>query len=95
MRVRGKATLDFGDAPGASDTSVFVSAPDIEAGSIPSCWVLCEATDDHTAQEHAVEPIIVRASAPTAGSGFTIYGALEPRGEATRTYGLFRVGWEY
>lgn len=93
--MRGKATVDFGSFPGAADTSLFVSAPDIESVHVPSCWVLCEATSDHTADEHAVEPLIVRASAPTAGSGFTIYATLDPRGAATRTHGLFRVGWEY
>ena len=74
MGAQSTATLDFGAFPGASDASVFVSAPTIGAGSLVEAWIFPAATTDHTADEHLVETIKVIAGGVQAGVGFTIYG---------------------
>ena len=73
MAGQGTATLDFGAFPGGSDTSLFVSAPTILAGSLVEAWVFPAATADHSADEHLVESIKVVAGNVVASSGFTIY----------------------
>ena len=74
MAGQGTTTLDFGAFPGASDASVFVSAPTIGAGSLVEAWIFPAATADHSADEHLVETIKVVAGNVQAGVGFTIYG---------------------
>ena len=71
--AQGTATVDFGAFPGASDASLFVSAPTIGAGNLVEAWIFPAATTDHTADEHLVESIKVMAGNVAAGSGFTIY----------------------
>ena len=71
--AQGTATLDFGAYPGASDTSLFVSAPTIGAGNLVEAWIFPAATTDHSADEHLIESIKVMAGNVAAGSGFTIY----------------------
>jgi hypothetical protein len=73
MGAQGTATIDFGAFPGASDTSVAVAAAGILAGSLVEAWLYPTATADHSADEHLVEQIKVRAGAVVAGVGFTIY----------------------
>lgn len=74
MATQGTATLDFGAFPGVSDASVFVSSPSISSGSLAEAWIFPAATTDHTADEHLIETIAVRAGNVVASSGFTIYG---------------------
>lgn len=93
MKAQGRATLDFGAHPGGPTASIVVSAPSIDSGDIPQAWLLAEATSDHTADEHTLEPIRITCSAPSAGVGFTVYGtAGEP---STTTFGAWRVAWRF
>ena len=71
--AQGTALVDFGAFPGASDASLFVSAPSILAGSLVEAWIFPAATADHTADEHLVETLKVMAGNVVASSGFTIY----------------------
>lgn len=73
MGAQGTTTVDFGAFPGKSDTSVAVAQPAIGAGSLVEAWLYPVATADHTADEHLVETITVRAGNVVAGVGFTIY----------------------
>jgi hypothetical protein len=87
MGASGTATLNFGAFPGASDTSLFVSAPTIAGGSLVEAWIFPAATADHSADEHLVETIRVVAGNVVAASGFTIYAVNtsqlnEPLGQA-------------
>ena len=94
MGAQGTADLDFGAFPGKSDASVAVTGQaGIVTGSLVEAWVRLEATADHTADEHFVEPIEIQAGNIVAGTGFTIYGINRtPLGE-TRLYGLWKIGW--
>lgn len=75
MATQGTATLDFGAFPGASDASVAVTGQaTIGSGSLVEAWLFPATTADHTADEHWVETIQVRAGNVIAGTGFTIYG---------------------
>lgn len=74
MSSQGTALLDFGAFPGASDASLFVSAPTIGAGNLVEAWIFPAATADHSADEHIFETLRVVAGNIAAGSGFTIYG---------------------
>lgn len=74
MGAQGTTTVDFGAFPGVSDTSVVVTGQaSILASSLVEAWLYPIATADHTADEHLVETIIVRAGNIVAGTGFTIY----------------------
>jgi hypothetical protein len=52
-----------------------------------------EATADHTADEHFVEPIEIQAGNIIAGTGFTIYGINRTPIGDTLIYGQWTVGW--
>lgn len=70
----GTATIDFGAFPGKSDTSVAVTGQgSILSGSVVNAWLFPAATADHTADEHLVETINIRAGNVIAATGFTIY----------------------
>lgn len=74
MGAQGTTTVDFGAFPGASDASVAViGQASIIASSLVEAWLYPVATADHTADEHLVETITVRAGNIVAGTGFTIY----------------------
>jgi hypothetical protein len=46
----------------------------IAADSQVEAWIRLEATSDHTADEHLVDPPIISAGNIVPGTGFTIYG---------------------
>ena len=72
--TKGTVEVDFGPFPGASDASVAVTGQaTIVAGSVVMAQLRPFATTDHTADEHLVETIEVRAGNIIAGTGFTIY----------------------
>jgi len=71
--AQGTALVDFGAFPGGSDTSLFVAAPTIGAGSLVEAWIFPATTADHSADEHLTETIKVMAGNVQAGVGFTIY----------------------
>lgn len=69
----GTALVDFGAFPGASDASLAITGKtDILGTSRVEAWILPADTADHTADEHLVETISVKAHSPVAGVGFTI-----------------------
>lgn len=71
---RGTAAVDFGAFPGASDASVNVTGQTfIGAASNVEAWLRLQDSADHTADEHWVETIAVRAGNIVPGVGFTIY----------------------
>lgn len=93
MGAQGTAVLDFGAFPGKSDASVAVTGQaGILATSLVDAWVNLVATADHSADEHLLETIDIRAGLIVAGTGFTIYGFNEGSGD-TRIYGLWNIAW--
>lgn len=71
----GTATLDFGAFPGSSDTSLAITGQaGILSGSLVEAYLFPAATADHSADEHMVELLEVRAGNIVVGTGFTIYG---------------------
>lgn len=74
MGAQGTTTINFGTFPGSYDTSVAVTGQAaIVAGSLVEAWLRPEATADHTADEHMLEPLKIMAGNIIAGTGFTIY----------------------
>src|SRR5215831_12060035 len=74
MGSQGTTTINFGAFPGASDASVAVTGQGgIQVTSLVEAWLYPVATSDHSADEHLVETITVRAGNIVAGTGFTIY----------------------
>jgi hypothetical protein len=74
MGQQGTTTINFGTFPGASDASVAVTGQSgILNTSLVEAWIYPVATSDHSADEHNVETIEVRAGNIIAGTGFTIY----------------------
>lgn len=87
----GQTTVDFGAFPGTTDTSVAVTGQTaILAGSKVQAWILAEATADHSADEHLVDPPRLAVGPVTAGVGFTIYAFTE---NTRRHYGAYSVAW--
>lgn len=89
----GQTVIDFGAFPGVSDVTVAVTGQDnIAAGATCEAFIIPTATDDHTADEHIIDPPRVYAGNVSAGVGFTIYGI-------TNTdqfiYGKWTVGWRW
>jgi hypothetical protein len=52
-------------------------------------WIRPEATADHSADEHMLEPLEVYARDIVEGTGFTIHGV--HKGTAGKLYGQFSV----
>lgn len=75
MGAQGTAILDFGAFPGASDASVAVTGQAAITGtSLVEAWLRPVDTADHTADEHLVVEMTVRAHSIVVGTGFTITG---------------------
>ncbi len=85
----GVATVNFGAFPGASDAQATVADPGVLAGSTVIAAIQPAATADHSADEHWVEEIAVRAGAIVAGTGFTIFA----RAGGAPLYGAWNVSW--
>ena len=108
MSGSGTTTIYFGAFPGKTDATVTVTGQaGILSGSLVEAWVVPNATADHSADEHWVDPPDVKAGNVVAGTGFTIYGIVRnrsdrgPMTDSTRldnvdcpmTYGQWTVGW--
>ena len=93
MPGSGTTTIDFGtEASPVLNPSVSVTGQgSILSGSLVEAWLFPVATASHTADEHLIENVSIRASAPTAGVGFTIYGF--PTNGTVR--GVFTVAWAW
>lgn len=74
MGAAGTATVNFGAFPGASEASVTVSAPGIQASSLVEAWILPNTTADHSPDEHRIETLEVTAdqSSIVANTSFVI-----------------------
>lgn len=71
----GQAVVDFGAFPGKDSATVTITGQTaILAGSTVEAWLFPKATSDHSADEHLIEQIDVRANAASivAGTGFDI-----------------------
>lgn len=83
----GRVLVDF--AGGKTIVSVSVSAPGVVASSVISAQVSAIATTDHSADEHVVEEIEVRAGPPVPGAGFTVFA----RTRNVKLFGKYTVSW--
>jgi len=58
----GITTVNFGVFPGAQSAQTTIAAVDIDDPSaVPDCWVVPQATADHSADEHSADPPLVNA----------------------------------
>lgn len=74
MGAQGNTTVDFGAFPGSSHATATVTGQaGILGTSCAEAWIRAEASADHSADEHVVESIQVRAADIVAGVGFTIH----------------------
>lgn len=93
MARSGQSLLDFGAAPGVTDATLAVTGQDdIAAGATVGVFIVPTATDDHSADEHVVDPPRVYAGNVAAGVGFTIYGITNTN---QPVYGKWTVGWRW
>lgn len=90
MATTGQTTVNFGASSALTfDANTVVTGQSaIGSGSLVDAWIVCTATSDHTADEHWVDDIQVKAGNIVAGTGFTVYAKC-PSG----TYGSFNVEW--
>lgn len=90
MATQGTATVDFGAAPGKSDTSLAITGQaSIVSGSLVEAWLAYASSADHSADEHLVEELQVTAGTVVAATGFTIYA--RTRNKALT--GTWSVNW--
>lgn len=73
MGATGTTTLDFGTFPGGPSTYTDVATAGVVATSLIEAWVMPIATADHTAEDHIVEGIEVKAIYFSDGN-IRIYG---------------------
>lgn len=90
----GTATINFGTAPGSNEASVAVTGQTgITATSTITAHVLATATSsDHSANDHKYFPVFatITTSAPSAGTGFTIYAR-----STQKLTGTWTVNWSW
>ena len=91
MGAQGHTTVDFGAAPGtgAEVRAAVAGQAGILAASDVEAEIRCEASADHSADEHFVENVRFRAGNILAGTGFDIVGECA----LGRAYGVFNVTW--
>jgi hypothetical protein len=71
---QGFTTVDFGPFPGASDTFTMVTGQaTITSSSLAEAWIRPVDSVDHTADEHLVETLGIKAGNIVPGTGFPIY----------------------
>lgn len=91
-RGQGVRVVDLGAYPGTGEATFTVTGQDgIVAGASVRAWVTPTATDDHTADEHKVDPPRAYPGAITAGSGFTLGLVATQLGQ----WGKWSVGFEW
>lgn len=92
MGANGHTTVTFGSAPGTGGDAARITITG-QAGIVGSSDVeatlRCEASADHSADEHFVENIRVRAGNIVAGTGFDIV----PECLLGTAYGVWNVTW--
>ena len=90
----GTATINFGAHPGSNEASVVVnSQTGIQTTSVVDVEVRATATStDHTADDHKYFPVFagLTTSAPSAGTGFTIYAR-----STQKLTGTWTINWSW
>jgi hypothetical protein len=90
MAAQGHTTVDFGAFPGTAEARVTITGQGgIVSGSDVEAWIRCEASADHSSDEHAIEDFVVQAQDINAANGFLI--TARPR--VGLCYGVFNVSW--
>lgn len=90
MATQGNTTVDFGAFPGAAQARTTISGQgSILTTHAVEAWVRCEASADHSAEEHGIEDFEVQAQSIAAASGFTV--VVRPR--VGRCYGIYNISW--
>lgn len=100
MGASGTVSLDFGAFPGATDTTLDVTATGVGPTNKVEAWLVPVATSDHSVDEHLIEEIVVSGYYKTTNT-ITIAGriALTAGGPGSRSnnahrlYGTWTVGW--
>lgn len=91
-RGQGVRIVDLGAFPGAGEgTYVVTGQPDILPTASVRAWVTPVATDDHSADEHRLEPLLAFAGDVVAGVGLTLTVTPTQEGQ----YGKWSVGFEW
>jgi hypothetical protein len=92
MSAQGHGTVDFGAAPGTGGTGVTLhvgSQGGILTSSDVEVWLRCEDSADHSADEHFIENIRVRAGKIIAADGFDVV----PECLLGTTWGVWNYSW--
>jgi hypothetical protein len=92
----GRAVLDFGAHPGASDASIAVADTEIKSGAKIFLQMARRATVDHGADDAGVSSIELTAGDIVEGTGFTIYGralAAAPQSDSATSGPRASGGW--
>lgn len=93
----GKTTIDFGAFPGKPyATKQIAGQGTIDAGATVEAWLVAAATADHSADEHRIADIEIRAGEIVPGVGFTVSAKVRGGGEnGPRMYGLWTIAWRW
>ena len=86
----GTATINFGAAPGTNVVTTVVTGQTgiLSTTNVDLFMSGIDSTADHNSTEHTIVPIILRCSAISVGSSFTITASSE-----WRLTGQFTVRW--
>lgn len=89
----GHTIVDFGAFPGAGDATALVEGQGgIDSTSVVEAWIAPTQTADHSADEHAIEQIEVRAQDVRKDVGFTLRARSTGTGQLS---GKWRCGWRW
>lgn len=88
---RGVTTVNFGSGGSADTSAVVTGQTGISASSVVMVDVAAVATSDHSADEHFVEEITVRAGLIVVGVGFTIFA----RTNNLELFGSWNISWQW
>lgn len=93
----GTTTIDFGSYPGNPDaTRTITSQAGINANAVLEAWIIATATDDHSIDEHRINPPTLTAGNILPGVGFTVYGlANDSPGGDQLAYGVWSIAWRW
>lgn len=78
MGAQGTTTVDFGSTGSVEAVATVTGQAGITGASLAEAWIWPVATATHTADEHRIEEITVRAGNIVAGVGFTIWAHYTP-----------------
>lgn len=88
MGAQGTTTVDFGSTGSVEAVATVTGQASITGASLVEAWIWPAASANHSADEHRLEEITVRAGNVVAGTGFTIWAHYTPaRGGAVQEVG--------